>query len=118
MAYNRHTHNNPISNTKHINIYIYLQSKKKNEGGQLEEYLKTCAFENYELQRGHIAFNKFNRRRNTLRKSGSLKAVIRVTMKNPRYVNTYGVRVLFRVIAISLYYCCRIPYLVVGSLDC
>ena len=39
----------------------------------------------YELSRGHIAFNKFGKRKDTVRKAGMLKAVIRVCVTNPRY---------------------------------
>jgi hypothetical protein len=52
--------------------------------------MKTFAFENYDLFRGHIAFNRFNKRKNTLKKVGMLKAVIRVCVKNPRYDEDYG----------------------------
>jgi hypothetical protein len=63
----------------------WIKSQKNGEGGHLEDFLQTYAFENYDLMRGHVAFNNFRKRKNTLRKVGSLKAVIRVTTKNPRY---------------------------------
>lgn len=68
----------------------WVQSKKKGEGGRLEDYLKTYPFENYDLYRGHIAFNKFGKRKDTTRKVGLLKAVIRVCVKNPRYDEEYA----------------------------
>ena len=68
----------------------WIQSKKKGEGGQLEDFLKFYAFENYEFYRGHIKFNKFGKRRDTVRKIGTLKAVIRVCTKNPRSDEEYN----------------------------
>ena len=46
----------------------WIQSKKKGEGGGVEQYLVTHPFEMYELSRGHIAFNKFGKRKDTTRK--------------------------------------------------
>lgn len=68
----------------------WIQSKKEGEGGDLENFIKTYPFENYELFRGHIAFNKFGKRRNTMKKIGQLKAVIRICVKNPRYDEEYN----------------------------
>jgi hypothetical protein len=68
----------------------WIQSKKRGEGGQLEDFLKFYAFENYEFFRGHIKFNKFGKRRDTVRKIGTLKAVIRVCTKNPRGDEEYN----------------------------
>ena len=58
--------------------------KKWGKEEQLEDFLKTYAFEHYPLMRGHLQFNKFDKRRKNLTKLDSLKGVIRVTMKNPR----------------------------------
>ena len=69
---------------------FWIDSKKPNEGGQLEDYLKTYAFENYDLFRGHIAFNKFGKRKDTTIKCGLLKMVVRVCPKNPRSDEEYG----------------------------
>jgi hypothetical protein len=82
----------------------WVKSKKEGEGGkfinysmtgiinnfnvyagQLEDYMQTLPFENYDVMRGHINFNKFGKRRDTVRTIGLLKAVIRVCLKNPRY---------------------------------
>lgn len=68
----------------------WIDSKKENEGGALEAYLKTYAFENYPLFRGHIAFNKFGKRKDTTTECGILKAVIRVCPKNPRNDEEYN----------------------------
>jgi hypothetical protein len=63
----------------------WIRSKEPGAGGELERFLKTYPFENYEIFRGHIAYNKFGKRRNTLRRVGVLKGVIRCCLKNPRY---------------------------------
>ena len=68
----------------------WINSKGTNEGGNLENYLVTYPFENYDIIRGHISFNKFNSRKDTTRKVGLLKAVIRITMKNPGYDEEYN----------------------------
>jgi hypothetical protein len=49
----------------------WIQSKKRGEGGDLEHYIETYPFENYSLLRGHIAFNKFGKRRYLKYLSGS-----------------------------------------------
>eukprot|EP00596_Hydrurales_sp_CCMP1899_P004949 CAMPEP_0119051930 /NCGR_PEP_ID=MMETSP1177-20130426/73383_1 /TAXON_ID=2985 /ORGANISM="Ochromonas sp, Strain CCMP1899" /LENGTH=1845 /DNA_ID=CAMNT_0007031303 /DNA_START=346 /DNA_END=5881 /DNA_ORIENTATION=+ len=64
---------------------FWVQSKKEGEGGKLEDYLGTLPFEHYPLQRGHISFNKFGKRKDTTQRAGVLKAVIRVCTNNPRY---------------------------------
>ena len=38
------------------------------QGGGLEDHMVTHPFEMYELSRGHIAFNKFGKRKDTVRK--------------------------------------------------
>jgi hypothetical protein len=68
----------------------WIDSKKDGEGGALEGYLKTYAFENYPLFRGHVAFNKFAKRRDTVVECGVLKGVIRVCPKNPRNDEEYN----------------------------
>lgn len=68
----------------------WIDSKKEGEGGALEDYLKTYAFENYPLYRGHIAFNKFGKRKDTTLECGVLKAVLRVCPKNPRNDEEYN----------------------------
>ena len=68
----------------------WIDSKKDGEGGALEGYLKTYAFENYPLFRGHVAFNKFGKRRDTVVECGVLKGVIRVCPKNPRNDEEYN----------------------------
>jgi hypothetical protein len=68
----------------------WMLSKSSGEGGQLEDYMQTYAFEHYDIVRGHLAFNKYDKRKSTLKKVGQLKAVIRVTMKNPRMDEEYN----------------------------
>jgi len=127
-----------VTDSLYTYIHTYIHTFLTNGcdiGGDLENYIQTYPFENYELVRGHIAFNKFGKRRslwillttsfimprryiyrsihsklanacmyyvciniymhlccarNTLKKVGLLKAVIRVCMKNPRYDEEYG----------------------------
>jgi hypothetical protein len=59
-------------------------------GGPLEDKLMTSPFESYDLMRGHISFNKFGKRKNTIRKVGIFKGVIIVTQKNPRNNEEYN----------------------------
>lgn len=68
----------------------WVNSKHENEGGDLEYWMQFRPFENYDLMRGHVAFNKLNRRKDTTRKVGILKAVIRVTLNNPRADREYN----------------------------
>jgi hypothetical protein len=68
----------------------WINSKRNGEGGDLEYWLQYRPFENYDLFRGHVAFNKLNRRKDTARKVGILKAVVRVTLNNPRTDKEYN----------------------------
>lgn len=68
----------------------WLRTKGQNAGGNLETFLETYPFENYEIIRGHVAFNKFNRRKDTTRRVGVLKAVIRICTKSPLYDDEYN----------------------------
>eukprot|EP01038_Epipyxis_sp_PR26KG_P011587 gene11587-15520_t len=63
---------------------------KNGAGTNLEDKFQTLPFENYDLFRGHISFNKFRRRKNTMMKVGLLKAVVRVCAKNPRFDEEYN----------------------------
>lgn len=68
---------------------LWINSKNEGEGGDLEQWMQYRPFENYDLYQGHIAFNKLGKRRDTTRKVGLLKAVIRVTLNNPRTDSEY-----------------------------
>lgn len=68
----------------------WINSKIEGEGGDLEYWLQYRPFENYDLFRGHVAFNKLNRRKDTTRKVGVLKAVVRITLNNPRADREYN----------------------------
>lgn len=51
----------------------------------LETYLKTLPFETYEMTRGHVAFNRWGKRKETFRTAGLVKGLLRICAKNPRY---------------------------------
>jgi C2 domain len=61
----------------------WVNDKTQTNGYELEQYLETSAFENYRLTRGHVSFNKFGRRKDTLQDVGYLRGVIRVCVTNP-----------------------------------
>ena len=51
-----------VTDSLHAYIHTFL-TNGCDIGGDLENYIQTYPFENYELVRGHIAFNKFGKRR-------------------------------------------------------
>lgn len=67
----------------------WVNSKLAGEGGELEDWLQFRPFENYDLYQGRIGFTKVGKRRDTMRKVGTLKAVIRVVLNNPRNDDEY-----------------------------
>jgi hypothetical protein len=68
----------------------WISMKSANAGGNLENYLETYPFENYEVYRGHVAFNKFGKRKETKQKVGLLKAVVRICVRNPLHDDEYN----------------------------
>ena len=63
---------------------------KDPDDSTLEGYLKTSAFENYKLVRGHISFNRRGRRKDTIQHVGFLRAVFRVCVTNPKNDTPYN----------------------------
>ena len=68
----------------------WIMSKVPGEGGELEKKFTFTTFELYDLKCGHIAFDKIGKRKDTIRKIGTLKSVIRVTTGNPRYDDDFN----------------------------
>jgi hypothetical protein len=68
----------------------WISDSSQKGGYELENHLKTSAFETYLLERGHVYFNYFGRRKDTTKLAGYLRAVVRVTTSNPRFDDEYN----------------------------
>ena len=64
--------------------------EKGTSDDSVEGYLKTSAFENYRLSRGHISFNRRGKRKDTTQQVGFLRAVFRVCVTNPKNDTPYN----------------------------